>query len=66
MNQSFSKFLILVSLIVLPIIFLWACKEVIFNGGDENRLPILSIVSDTPIPDFSFINQDHDTITNEL
>ena len=55
MNQSFSKLLILVSLIVVPIIFLWACKEVIFNGGDENRLPTLSIVSDTSIPDFHLL-----------
>ena len=65
MNKSFRKLLILVSLIVLPIIFLWAFKEIIFNGGDENRLPTLAIVSDTPIPDFSFINQDCDTITNQ-
>jgi len=65
MNQSFSKLLILVSLIVFPIIFLWTCKEVIFRGGDEKRLPTLSIVSNTPIPDFSFINQNYDTITNK-
>ena len=63
MNQSFSKLLILVSLIVVPIIFLWIFKEVIFSG--ENKFPTLSIVSDTPIPDFSLINQDHDTITNQ-
>ena len=65
MNQSYRKHFILISLIAFPIIILWACKEVIFNGGDQNRLPTLSIVSESPIPDFSFINQDHDTITNE-
>jgi len=66
---------------VLPIIFLWIFKEVIFSG--ENKFPTLSIVSGThidtliddngydsiitkyQIPNFSFINQDHDTITNE-
>ena len=63
MNKSFSKLLILVSLIVLPIILLWSFKEVIFSGG--KNLPELAIVSDTPIPDFSFINQDRDTITNQ-
>ena len=47
MNQSFSKLLILISLIVLPIIFLWIFKEVIFSG--ENKLPTLSIVSGTHV-----------------
>ena len=69
MNKFFRKILpkkmnlILFGLIVLPIIFLWSFKQVIFSGG--KNLPTLAIVSDTPIPDFSFINQDRDTITNQ-
>ena len=66
MQRFFNKkFLLLISLIVLPIVFLWACKEAIFNGGDKDRLPTLAIVSEDPIPNFSFINQNEDIITNE-
>ena len=86
MNRSYSKWylpeerkqFILISLIVIPSIILWTCKEVV-----KTSLPTLAVVSgihvDTlvdangydsiitkyPIPIFSFINQDHDTITNE-
>lgn len=65
MNRVFVKQIIVGSLIIIPIIFLWSFKEMLFNGGDKNRLPTLAIITEEPMPEFSFVNQDYDTITNE-
>ena len=59
-----NKFKILL-LIAVPSLILLGFKEALFKGGDEKRLPTLSVVSKDPIPAFSFINQYQDTITNE-
>ena len=59
------KEIIVALLIALPSVFLLGFKETLFKGGDENRLPTLCIVTEAPIPDFSFTNQDNETITND-
>ena len=40
-------------------------KSLIFNFGDDKMLPNLLVVSEQPIPEFRFINQYYDTITND-
>jgi len=59
------KWIVLAILLLLPIYGLYLFKDIIFNGGDKSTFPTLEVVSETPIPEYSFINQDNEVITNE-
>ncbi|MGY8987265.1 MAG: SCO family protein [Flavobacteriales bacterium] len=64
-NQSFIKWVLLVVLLLAPIYGLFLIKNMIFNGEDKSKFPSLEVVSETPIPEFSFVNQDNEIVTNE-
>ena len=64
-KQRVIKWIILGVLLIVPICGLFLLKGMIFNGGDKSKFPALKVVSETPIPEFSFVNQDNKIITNE-
>ena len=64
-KQLVIKWIFLVVLLLVPICGLFLLKGMIFNGGDKSKFPALKVVSETPIPEFSFVNQDNEIITNE-
>jgi len=64
-NQPFIKWVLLVVLLLAPIYGLFLIKDMIFKGGDKSKFPSLEVVSETPIPEFSFVNQDNEIVTNE-
>ena len=65
-ERLFRKYIIIIGLLSVPAFVLWGYKSLIFNFGDDKMLPNLLVVSEQPIPEFSFINQYYDTITNDL
>ena len=64
MKPTLSKWIILGAIIAIPSFGLWMLKDAIFSGG-ESSLPSLAVISEKPIPDFSFINQNNEIVTNE-
>jgi len=64
MKPKLSKWIILGAIIAIPSFGLWMLKDAIFSGG-ESSLPSLAVISEKPIPDFSFINQNNEIVTNE-
>jgi len=69
-KQLVLKWIFLGVLLLIPIYGLWLFKDIIFNGGDKSRLPTLKVVTKPNgaaaiIPEFSFVNQDNEIITNE-
>ena len=66
MKNSYVKWIILTVLLAFPAYGLYMLKDVIFNGGHRDAFPTLCIVPEKDsIPDFSFINQNNDTVTND-
>jgi len=68
--DNVSKRIFLGVLLLIPIYGLWLFKDMIFNGGDKSRFPTLEVVTKPDgataiIPEFSFVNQDNEIITNE-
>ena len=64
-NQPFIKWVFLVVLLCVPIFGLYLIKDAIFNKDDKSAFPTLEVVSGIPIPEFSFVNQNNEIITNE-
>ena len=64
-KQSLIKWVFLIFLLCAPIYGLFLIKDMIFNGGDRSKFPSLKVVSEIPIPEFSFVNQNNEIITNE-
>ena len=64
-KQLVIKWIFLGVLLLLPIYGLYLLKDMIFNGGDKSTFPALKVVSETPIPEFSFVNQDNEIVSNE-
>ena len=64
-KQSLIKWVFLVVLLCVPIFGLYLIKDTIFNKDDKSTFPTLKVVSEIPIPEFSFINQNNEVITNE-
>ena len=64
MKPTLSKWIILGAIIAIPSFGLWMLKDAIFSGG-ESSLPSVAVISEKPIPDFSFINQGNDTISKK-
>ena len=64
MKPTLSKWIILGAIIAIPSFGLWMLKDAIFSGG-ESSLPSLAVISEKPIPDFSFINQNNEVVIND-
>ena len=64
-KQLVIKWIVLGVLLCVPIFGLYLIKDTIFNKDDKSTFPTLEVVSEIPIPDFSFVNQDNEIITNE-
>lgn len=64
-KQLVIKWIFLGVLLCVPIFGLYLIKDTIFNKDDKSTFPTLEVVSEIPIPDFSFVNQNNEIITNE-
>jgi len=64
-KQLVIKWIVLGVLLCIPIYILWEIKDTIFNKDDKSTFPTLEVVSEIPIPDFSFVNQNNEIVNNE-